>query len=130
MIDAGNDPTGFSVTTIDGRPALLVGNAYGDILTLLYDPTLNNGQGGFAPDRTNLQNAPLAVGTTSTGQQYAVVADQELDQVWLYYRIPGTNQFAAPSRSNGSHPRCWPRGPSRSSPSRATRTRTWRWPTA
>ena len=89
MIDAGNAPTGFSVATVNGQLALLVGNAYGDILTLLYD-----GHGGFAPDRANLQNAPLAVGTlASTGQQFAVVADQKDDQVSLYYRIPGTNQF-------------------------------------
>ena len=31
-----------------------------------------------------------------TAQQYAVVADQKLDQVWLYYRTPGTNRFGSP----------------------------------
>ncbi len=80
MIYAGNDPSGLSIATIAGQPALLVGNSYGDILTLLY------GNGTFAPDKANLQNAPLAVGTiASTGQQFAVVADQALNQVSLYY---------------------------------------------
>ena len=98
-IDAGNDPTGFSVATVNGQLALLVGNAYGDILTLLYD-----GRGGFAPDRANLQTAALAVGTTSAGQQFAVVADQSTGQVALYYRIAGTNQFASPIAINGQTP--------------------------
>jgi len=92
VVDAGNDPSGFSVATVNGQLALLVGNAYGDILTLLYD-----GHGGFAPDRANLQGAPLAVGTIKgTGQQYAVVADQKLDQVWLYSLIPGTTRIGPP----------------------------------
>ena len=43
-IDAGSAPSGFSVAQVNGRLALLVGNAFGDILTLLYD-----GRGGFAP---------------------------------------------------------------------------------
>ncbi|HKI37278.1 MAG TPA: VCBS repeat-containing protein [Gemmataceae bacterium] len=97
VIDAGNDPSGLSVATVDGKLALLVGNSFGDILTLLYDPNLNEGQGGFAPDRANLQGAPLAVGTIEgTGEQYAVVADQKLDQVWLYSLISGTTRFGSP----------------------------------
>ena len=98
-IDAGNDPTGFSVATVNGQFALLVGNAYGDILALLYD-----GNGGFAPDRANLQDAPLAVGTTSNGRQFAVVADQSTGQVALYYRIAGTNRFASPIAINQQTP--------------------------
>jgi hypothetical protein len=97
-IDAGNDPSGFSVATINGRLALLVGNAYGDILTLLYD-----GQGGFAPDRADLQHAPLAVGTiASTGQQFAVVANEKEDQVSLYYRLPGSDRFGTPVPITGT----------------------------
>jgi len=97
-IDAGNDPTGFSVTTLAGPPELLVGNEYGDVLTLLYD-----GHGGFAPDRSILRNVPLAVGTlAATGQQFVVVADQQLDEVVLYYRIPGTNQLGRPILVNGT----------------------------
>jgi hypothetical protein len=97
-IDAGNSPTGFSVTLRNGQPELLVGNEYGDILTLLY-----NGQGSFVPDRATLQNVPLAVGTlAATGQQFVVVADQKLDQVTLYYRIPGTKQLGRPILVNGT----------------------------
>ncbi len=92
VVMAGNDPTGLSVATVNGTLALLVGNSYGDILTLLYD-----GNGSFAPDRSNLQSLPLAVGTIDdTRQQFAVVANQDLDRAWLYYRIPGTNKFARP----------------------------------
>jgi hypothetical protein len=92
MIDAGNDPRGLAVATVQGKLALLVGNDFGDILTLL-----DNGKGGFAPDRANLDNVPLAMGTLAgTGQQYAVVADQSLDQMAMYFRIPGTDQFASP----------------------------------
>jgi hypothetical protein len=99
IVQAGNDPNGFAVTTVNGQPALLVGNAYGDILTLLYD-----GKGGFAPDRADLQNAALAVGTiAATGQQFAVVADQAMDQVSLYYRVPGTDKFSAPIMFNNAN---------------------------
>jgi hypothetical protein len=87
----GADPSGFSVTTINGEPAMLVGNAYGDILTLLYD-----GNGGFAPDRAGLNSTPLAVGRTSDGREFAVVADQQRATANLYYRIPGTNRFSDP----------------------------------
>ncbi len=96
IIDAGNDATGFSVGLMRGQLALLVGNSYGDILTLLY-----NGRRGFAPDRSHLHNAPLFVGTLS-GQQYAVVANQKLDQVSLYYRVPGARQFGSPVLIHGT----------------------------
>ena len=99
MIDAGNDPSGFSVAQVNGQFALLVGNTYGDILTLLYDPS----SGGFAPDRANLHNVPLAVGTIAgTGRQFAVVADQGTDQVALYYRVPGTATFGQPITIGGT----------------------------
>ena len=88
-IYAGNDPSGLSVARINGQPALLIGNNYGDILTLLYD------NGTFTPDPANLQNAPLAVGTTSTGQNFAVVADKNRDQVSLYDFIPSTNSLSS-----------------------------------
>ena len=61
------------MATVNGKQALLVGNGFGDILTLLYD-----GLGGFAPDRADLHAKPLAVGTLAgSGQQFAVVADQD-----------------------------------------------------
>jgi hypothetical protein len=98
-LPAGTDPTGLSATTLNGTPALLVGNSHGDILTLLYD-----GHGSFTVDRTTLQLTPLAVGTIAeTGQQFAVVADQQLDQVSLYYRIQGTDQFGSPVSVSGTN---------------------------
>src|SRR5262249_38765197 len=98
MIYAGNDPSGIAVATIAGQPALLVGNSYGDLLTLLY------GNGTFAPDPTTLQNAPLAVGTTTSGKPFAVVADQNTGEVSLFYRIPGTTQFTGPIAINPQTP--------------------------
>jgi hypothetical protein len=53
---------------------------------------LYQGNGNFALDRSNLQAAPLAVGTTSSGQQFAVVANQQTGAVSLFYQT-GTNQF-------------------------------------
>lgn len=108
-INAGNSPSGFSVTTIKDRLALLVGNAYGDILTLLYqgrwrpsgfvgpipDPA------GFTPDRADLQNVPLTL-TDTNGD--VVLAKQATDQVFFYRRIDGTSTFAAPVEiDNASH---------------------------
>jgi hypothetical protein len=96
IVDAGKDARGFSVASVEGKLALLVGNEYGDILTLLYD-----GQGVFAPDRANLTNTALAVGVDSSGRQFAVVADQKLDQASVYFRKPGTDQFDSPIPING-----------------------------
>ncbi len=99
VVDAGNDPSGFSVAQVNGAPALLAGNVYGDILTLLWDPATQT----FAPDRANLHNAPLAVGTIAgTGRQFVVVADEGADQVALYYRVPGTNSFGRPITLSGT----------------------------
>ena len=91
----GNDPTNFSFATVGGKLALLVGNAFGDILTLLYDGNLNDANGGFAPDRAGLNATPLAGGMTG-GREFAVVADQQSGKVNLYYRILGTDQFTCP----------------------------------
>ena len=101
-IFAGNDPSGLSVATINGQPALLVGNNFGDILTLVYVKDMNN-HDTFAPDRANLQNAPLSVGTTSKGQQFAVVADQNRDEVSLYYFSPGTNELSSSITISGTN---------------------------
>ncbi len=38
----------------------------------------------------------------STGQQFAVVADQKLDQVSLYYRVPDSDQFSSPVPIDGT----------------------------
>ncbi len=95
--DIGNDPSGFSVESVNGvAQALLVGNAFGDVLTLLYDGDgLPNGTVGFAPDPSDLNGLPLVAGMTPAGQEFVVTADQKLDQANLYYRNPGTEQFAS-----------------------------------
>ena len=72
---------------VHDRLALLVGNAYGDVVTLLYD----NATGSFLPDRTDLNNVPLSV-TNSNGD--VVMANQETDQAFFFAAFP------APPRSN------------------------------
>ncbi len=90
---AGEGATGFSFLAGRGQPdRLLVGDAYGDFLTLL-----GNGSGRFTVDRGNLDGKPLAVGTTANGQTFVVVADQSQDQVQVYFQNSGTN-------SSGSSP--------------------------
>jgi len=90
---AGQGATGFTFLPGSGTTPdrFLVGNAYGDFLTLLGD-----GSGTFTIDRGNLDGKPLAVGQTRDGRQFVVVADQGQDQVQVYFRKPGTDQFAAP----------------------------------
>lgn len=91
VISAGNSPSGFSFIPEIPGPALrtnpaeiLVGNSYGDILTLLYH------QGTFSPDRSNLQKVPLTI-ADSNGD--VILADQQGDAAFLVPRIPGTTQF-------------------------------------
>jgi hypothetical protein len=103
VIAVGDSASGLSVTQIKGQVALLVGNKFGDVLTLLYEKD----KGRLGPDRAGLQQAPLAVGTDArTGQQFAIVANQDRDQVMLYHRIPGTDQLSAPVAITGSNQ--WP----------------------
>ncbi len=100
QVDAGNAPTGFAVATVAGQPALLVGNGFGDVLTLLYD-----GHGSFRPDPAGLQQVPLAVGelnAAGTGRPFAVVADEGLDRAALYEAIQGTDQFKSPVPVTGT----------------------------
>lgn len=108
-IDAGNAPRGFTVAMVKGRLALLVGNAYGDILTMLYQghwrpPGLVGpiqDPAAFVPDRADLQNVPLTV-TDANGD--VVLANQATDQVFFCRRLDGTNQFAEPVEiDNASH---------------------------
>ncbi len=95
--DAGTfgTPTDFTYVarTTQTPDRFLVGNAFGDILVLQGD-----GAGHFAVDRGNLNGAPLAVGTTKDGQSFAVVGDQQHDQLLLYVLDPRTNQFGPPQR--------------------------------
>ncbi len=91
---AGQGATGFSFipATAHTPDRFLVGNTYGDFLTLVGDKT-----GHFVVERGSLDGKPLAVGKTSDGRQFAVVADQSEDRVQVYFRKPGTNQFGTPT---------------------------------
>jgi hypothetical protein len=83
-------PTGFTFVPGDNgqRDRFLVGNAFGDILTLVGD-----GTGRFQVDRGNPNGVPLAVGQTRDNTPYAIVADQNQDKLLLYLLNPATNQF-------------------------------------
>jgi hypothetical protein len=81
--NAGLDPTGLTVADLghDGNLDLLIGNAYGDVLTLA-----GNGDGTFRPllDRGNA--VALAVADlTGRGTKDVIYADQGLDQVVVDY---------------------------------------------
>ncbi len=85
---AGEGASGFSfVAAGNGQPGrFLVGDAYGDFLTLVGD-----GRGHFSVDRGNLDGKPLAVGKTADGQTFVVVADQSEDQVQVYFQNSGSS---------------------------------------
>jgi hypothetical protein len=113
--DAGQNATGFSF--IPARPAfqpppppvgpaqplqpaqpprLLIGNAYGDFLTLIGD-----GTGRFNVDRTSLTGKPLAVGHTPDGRTFAVVTNPATGQVQVFFQTSltspsGSSPFSAP----------------------------------
>jgi hypothetical protein len=81
--NAGLDPTGLTVADLghDGNLDLLVGNAYGDVLTLA-----GRGDGTFRPllDRGNA--VALAVANlTGKGSKDVIYADQGLDRVVVDY---------------------------------------------
>jgi hypothetical protein len=72
-----SDATGLSVSTISGRPALLVGDRYGDVEVLLADAS-----GQFSTLRNNDQPVTLALlSASSGGAPTFFYADQGLDQV-------------------------------------------------
>jgi hypothetical protein len=77
-IGAGPEPTGITVADInhDGKPDLLVGNAYGDLLVLL-----GNGDGTFQPYHSANQDVALAVLPNGSATPDFVFADQGLNQV-------------------------------------------------
>jgi hypothetical protein len=83
VYDVGAGATGLTVADVnhDGHPDILVGNTFGDVLTLL-----NNGDGTFQPYRPAATGVALAVADLNgDGVPDFVFADQQLDQVAIQY---------------------------------------------
>jgi hypothetical protein len=96
-LSAGNAPTGLALrdATGDGRLDLLVGNAFGDVLTLA-----GNGDGTFQPYRRATREVTLAVADLNgDGRPDFVLADQGLDRVAVRYSTP--QQTFAQDRGDG-----------------------------
>src|SRR5262249_45168341 len=88
---SGNSPTGLSVADVNGDnvPDLQVGNAFGDVLTLL-----GNGDGTFQAARRAGRDVPLAAADfNGDGVTDALVVNSALDQVSVQLRVPGTDAF-------------------------------------
>jgi hypothetical protein len=81
-ISAGSDPTGMTVANVnhDGKPDLLVGNTFGDLLVLL-----GNGDGTFQPGHKADQSVALAVLPNGSSTPDFIYADQGLDRVVVDY---------------------------------------------
>jgi hypothetical protein len=95
-ISAGPDATGMSVgdNNHDGKPDLLVSNAFGDLLVLL-----GNGDGTFQPYHRADQQVALAVLPNGSAAPDFVYADQGLDEVVVDYAGGQTKTVA--DRSSG-----------------------------
>ena len=87
-LNAGASPTGLTVADVngDGRPDLLVGNGFGDVLVLM-----NDGEGRFSSPEPVDKIVTLAVETSAAGPPSFVLADQGRDQVVA--RVGGTSDF-------------------------------------
>jgi hypothetical protein len=94
-IAAGPEPTGMTVADVnrDGRPDLLVSNAYGDLLVLL-----GNGDGTFAPYHQSGRSVALAVLPNGSSTPDFILADQGRDRVVVDY-AGGQSQTLADSSS-------------------------------
>jgi hypothetical protein len=87
-LSAGNAPTSLAVADVngDGHFDLLVGNANGDVLTLL-----GNGNGSFQPYQRLDRHVALAVGEFDNSTQLEFVfADQSHDQIVFQGDDPGS----------------------------------------
>jgi len=101
-LSAGSTPTGLSVTQINGRPALLVGNTYGDLLELFehVNPITHKGDGTFRPPEQLAGAVALAVTDLySNGQSDFITASQDLDQ--LAIQFGGTAPRVFQSQADG-----------------------------
>src|SRR5262249_33414303 len=97
LLAAGNLPTGLSVADVngDGQLDVLVGNEFGDVLTLL-----GKGDGTFQPYQRAEHNIALAVaGPHGDGRPEFIFANEARDHVSVQYSQPG--QTFAQDRSNG-----------------------------
>jgi hypothetical protein len=89
--DAGFQPSGLTVADVngDGVPDLLIGNIYGDLLTIQ-----GNGDGTFRPYRNADQAVALAVADlTGDGKPDFVYANQGLDRVVVQYGSDQTKEL-------------------------------------
>jgi hypothetical protein len=86
-LSAGNRPTGLSVADVngDGRTDLVVGNDFGDVLTLL-----GNGDGSFQPYQRADRHVALAVADLNgDGTDDLVFGNESLDRVTVQFSRPG-----------------------------------------
>jgi hypothetical protein len=99
--DAGDAPTGLSVSDLDGDGALdlLIGNGFGDVLVVLGD-----GRGGFRPFVRADQRVPfVATDLNGDGQTDVVLAEQARDRAGSMLRVPGSASFVPGAfRADGS----------------------------
>ncbi len=96
--DVGPDPTGLTIADInnDGRPDLLVGNSFGDVLELL-----SEGDGSFRPPSITDASVYLDV-TTLVGDRTPtfIYANQSRDRI-VVQNGPGANSTVLGDRTSG-----------------------------